>query len=68
MAGADNPLLTVRRAAKFFGNKLVFKEISCEVRSGEILLVAGPNGAGKSTLLSPRRRLIWATPPSFIPG
>ncbi|OIQ51106.1 Fe(3+) ions import ATP-binding protein FbpC 2 [Pseudodesulfovibrio hydrargyri] len=51
MAGPGKPLLTVRRAAKFFGSKLVFKEISCEVRSGEILLVAGPNGAGKSTLM-----------------
>ncbi|WP_319582129.1 ABC transporter ATP-binding protein [uncultured Pseudodesulfovibrio sp.] len=51
MAGADKPLLTVKRAAKFFGNKLVFKEISCEVRPGEIMLVAGPNGAGKSTLM-----------------
>ncbi|EGB16508.1 heme exporter protein CcmA [Pseudodesulfovibrio mercurii] len=51
MSGAGKPLLTVRRAAKFFGNKLVFKEISCEVRPGEIMLVAGPNGAGKSTLM-----------------
>jgi heme exporter protein A len=49
--GPDKALLTVKRAAKFFGNKLVFKEISCEVRPGEILLVAGPNGAGKSTLM-----------------
>ena len=51
MADVDKTLLTVKRAAKFFGNKLVFKEISCEVRPGEILLVAGPNGAGKSTLM-----------------
>ncbi|WP_207264284.1 ABC transporter ATP-binding protein [Desulfovibrio sp. Huiquan2017] len=51
MDGSGKPLLIVKRAAKFFGNKLVFKEISCEVRPGEILLVAGPNGAGKSTLM-----------------
>jgi heme exporter protein A len=44
-------LLTVRRAAKFYGSKLVFKEVTCEVRPGEILLMAGPNGAGKSTLM-----------------
>jgi len=50
--GADGaPLLSVKRAAKFFGNKLVFKDISCEVHPGQILLVAGPNGAGKSTLM-----------------
>jgi len=44
-------VLTVKRAAKFFGNKLVFKEVSCELGPGEIMLVAGPNGAGKSTLM-----------------
>ncbi|QJB57289.1 ABC transporter ATP-binding protein [Pseudodesulfovibrio sp. zrk46] len=50
MAGGK-PFLTVKRAAKFYGNKLVFKDISCEVGPGQIMLVAGPNGAGKSTLM-----------------
>jgi len=45
------PFLTVKRAAKFYGDKLVFKDISCEVGPGQIMLVAGPNGAGKSTLM-----------------
>jgi heme exporter protein A len=49
-AGGE-PLLAVRRAAKFYGSKLVFKDVSCEVRPGEVMLVAGPNGAGKSTLM-----------------
>ena len=44
-------VLTVRRAAKFYGSKLVFKEVSCEAVPGSIMLVAGPNGAGKSTLM-----------------
>lgn len=44
-------LLTVHKVAKFFGSKLVFKDVSCELGEGEVLLVAGPNGAGKSTLL-----------------
>ncbi|MBG0790862.1 MAG: heme ABC exporter ATP-binding protein CcmA [Desulfovibrionaceae bacterium] len=44
-------VLHVKRAAKFFGNKLVFKEVTCRTASGEIMLVAGPNGAGKSTLM-----------------
>ncbi|MDD3311975.1 heme ABC exporter ATP-binding protein CcmA [Pseudodesulfovibrio sp.] len=48
---AGDALLTVRRAAKFYGQKLVFKEVSCSVGPGEILLVAGHNGAGKSTLM-----------------
>ncbi|AMK12352.1 ABC transporter ATP-binding protein [Pseudodesulfovibrio indicus] len=51
MGDSGKALLTVRRAAKFFGNKLVFKEVSCEVLPGRIMLVAGPNGAGKSTLM-----------------
>jgi heme ABC exporter, ATP-binding protein CcmA len=51
MAPAGGALLAVKRAAKFYGSKLVFKEVSCEVRPGEIMLVAGPNGAGKSTLM-----------------
>lgn len=51
MADGGAPVLSVKRAAKFYGNKLVFKEVTCEVRPGEIMLVAGPNGAGKSTLM-----------------
>ncbi|BCS90145.1 ABC transporter ATP-binding protein [Pseudodesulfovibrio sediminis] len=47
----SDAVLSVKRAAKFFGNKLVFKEVSCELGPGEIMLVAGPNGAGKSTLM-----------------
>lgn len=47
----SKPVLTVKRAAKFYGSKLVFKEVSCEVGPGQIMLVAGPNGAGKSTLM-----------------
>jgi len=48
---AGAPVLSVKRAAKFFGNKLVFKEVTCAAGPGEIMLVAGPNGAGKSTLM-----------------
>ncbi len=49
-ADSGKPLLTVKRAAKFYGSKLVFKEISCE--SGRADHACGrPNGAGKSTLM-----------------
>lgn len=51
MAEAGKPILAVRGVAKLYGSKLVFKEVSCELMEGEILLVAGPNGAGKSTLM-----------------
>ncbi|WP_147820844.1 ABC transporter ATP-binding protein [Salidesulfovibrio onnuriiensis] len=51
MTASPETLLAVRKVAKFFGSKLVFKDVSCEVEAGEVLLVAGPNGAGKSTLM-----------------
>ncbi|MBU1247732.1 MAG: heme ABC exporter ATP-binding protein CcmA [Proteobacteria bacterium] len=44
-------VLRVEKVAKLFGSKLVFKNVSCSVETGEALIVAGPNGAGKSTLL-----------------
>ncbi len=36
--------------AKFYGPRLVFKDVSLTVVSGEVVLLAGANGAGKSTL------------------
>lgn len=43
--------LVLDRVAKFYGNKLIFKELTFRLEPGAILLVLGPNGAGKSTLL-----------------
>lgn len=45
------PLLELAGVAKFYGPKLVFKDVSMAVRPGEVWIVAGENGAGKSTLL-----------------
>ncbi len=44
-------MLTLRRVAKFYGSRLIFKEVGFSVPPGSITLLAGPNGAGKSTLL-----------------
>ncbi len=44
-------LATLRKAAKFYGSRLIFKDVSLNVEPGQVLLVAGANGAGKSTLL-----------------
>lgn len=51
MGHSESIALKVRDAAKFFGTRLIFKKVSCDVRRGEILLVVGRNGAGKTTLL-----------------
>nr|WP_235893839.1 ABC transporter ATP-binding protein [Oceanidesulfovibrio indonesiensis] len=44
-------LLQAAGLAKFYGPRLVFKDVSLYADAGEALLVVGPNGAGKSTLL-----------------
>lgn len=44
-------LLKLEKVAKFYGTKLVVKDVNLTVESGTITLLAGPNGAGKSTLL-----------------
>jgi len=44
-------LADVRRVGKFFGSKLVLRDVSAQVKAGEALLVVGGNGAGKTTLL-----------------
>ena len=44
-------LLRVSQVARFYGPRLIFKDISMEIEAGSVTLLAGPNGAGKSTLL-----------------
>jgi simple sugar transport system ATP-binding protein len=45
------PLLEVRNVSKYFGNVIALKDITMEVRAGEVTCVLGDNGAGKSTLI-----------------
>lgn len=46
-----NPILTVRKLAKFFDDKKVLKDISLEVNEGDVIAVVGYSGSGKSTFL-----------------
>lgn len=43
--------LSLRQICHFYGPRLIFKNVTFEINSGSITLLAGANGAGKSTLL-----------------
>ncbi len=43
--------LVVENLAKRFDSRIVFKDISFELTSGESIAITGPNGSGKSTLI-----------------
>ena len=42
-------ILSARRLAKRYRNRLVVDDVSLDVRSGEVVGLLGPNGAGKTT-------------------
>ena len=44
-------MLTITNLTKRYGYRQVFRDVNCQVDSGQIVAVTGRNGAGKSTLL-----------------
>ena len=43
------PIITIRRLNKQYGDKVVLKDIDLDIYPGKIIGYIGPNGAGKST-------------------
>jgi branched-chain amino acid transport system ATP-binding protein len=49
-AAVSPPLLALERVTKRFGGLTAVREVSLQVRPGDLLGIIGPNGAGKTTL------------------
>lgn len=44
-------MIQVRNLSKHYGESVVLKDITADIRQGEVITVIGPSGAGKSTFL-----------------
>jgi ABC-type sugar transport system ATPase subunit len=49
--GNGEPILSIRNLVKRFGGLTAVKDVSLDVRPGEVVGLVGDNGAGKSTLI-----------------
>ncbi len=53
----DNVKIHVKNLQKHFGKLQVLKDINCDIKEGEVVVILGPSGSGKSTFLRCLNRL-----------
>lgn len=51
MADADTPIISIKNFKMDFGNKTVIKDLSFDVKRGEVFGFLGSNGSGKTTTI-----------------
>src|SRR5450432_2348743 len=51
MASAPPPVIHAEHLSRKFGSLVAVRDVSLDVRRGEIFGILGPNGAGKSTTI-----------------
>ena len=61
-------MITVEHLSKSFGDLAVLKDITLEIRKGEVISIIGPSGTGKSTFLRCLNLLDRPTSGSILVG
>jgi ATP-binding cassette subfamily F protein 3 len=68
LAQAGKVVLTIENVSHSFGQKLLFKDASCEIKRGSKVALIAPNGCGKTTLFNIITGKLPLTAGNITPG